>query len=293
MSTGIWQAIAANVIWGLLPVYWKALQHVPAAQVLGYRIVWSFLSLVCVISLTRQWKAFREAALKPRVVRTYAVSAVLIGISWFTFVWAVNSGFIVETSLGYFISPLLNVAMGVLFLRERMRPWQWLPIGLVAVGVLYLTIVYGSLPWIALTLGIAFAFYGLVKKTAPLGAIFGMMLETGLLLLPALAFLAYIQATDQAIFLRAGVVSDLLILATGLMTVSPLLLFAASAQRIPLSLVGLIQYIAPTGQFLLGVLVYQEPFTRERMIGFSIVWLALIVFAVEGALSSRRQPASE
>jgi len=291
MNKGIWYGIGAYVTWGLFPIYWKWLHHVPALQLLGHRILWSFLMLFVAILTSRQWNIFRAAVLAPRVLRIYLAAAVLVGINWLVYVWAVNAGFIVETSLGYYINPLLNVLMGVLFLHERMRSLQWVPLGLAAVGVLYLTFAYGSLPWIALTLAFSFGLYGLVKKTAPLGSLYGLTLETGLLFLPALLYLLYADATGQGAFLHTGAISDVLLVGAGLMTTIPLLMFASAARRIPLSLVGILQYIAPTLQFLLGVLVYREPFTHAQFIGFGIVWIALILFGVEGFLASRAQRA--
>ncbi|MBL8056572.1 MAG: EamA family transporter RarD [Anaerolineales bacterium] len=289
-NQGIWYAVSAYVLWGLLPVYWKWLHHVPAPQLLSHRITWSFLALAAVLGLTRRWPAFRAAIAQPGVRRAYLAAAALIGVNWLTYVWAVNAGFIIETSLGYFINPLLSVVLGVLFLRERLRPWQWPPLALAAAGVIYLTVIYGSLPWIALTLAVTFGFYGLVKKTAPLGALYGLTLETGLLLLPALAFLAYSEAAGQGAFLHAGLASDLLLVGAGVMTTVPLLLFASAAQRIPLSLVGVLQYIAPTIQFFLGLLIYHEPFAASQFIGFGLVWIALALYAAEGFLAQRRRP---
>ncbi len=290
MNKGIWYAIGAYATWGLFPVYWKWLSHVPALQLLSHRILWSCLILLGVVLLSRQWKVFRKATLAPRVLRIYIVAAVLIGVNWLTYVWAVNAGFIVETSLGYFINPLLSVLMGVIFLREHLRPGQWVPIGLAATGVLYLTFAYGSLPWIALTLAFSFGFYGLVKKTAPLNSLYGLTLETGILFIPALLYLLYAEMTGQGAFLHTGAVSDALLVGAGLVTTIPLLMFASAARRIPLSLVGILQYIAPTLQFLLGVLVYGEPFTLTQFIGFGIVWAALVIFGIEGFLNHRVQP---
>jgi chloramphenicol-sensitive protein RarD len=285
----------------LFPVYWKWLHQVPALQLLSHRIGWSSLLLLAVNLLTRQWLAFRAAALTWRVLRIYLISAVLIGVNWLTYVWAVNAGFIVETSLGYFINPLLSVLMGVVFLRERLRAWQWLPIGLATAGVLYLTFAYrvgaaegltahGALPWIALTLAFSFGLYGLIKKVAPLNSLYGLTLEAGILFLPALAYLIYSDVAGQGAFLRTGTGSDLLLVGAGAVTTVPLLMFAAGVRRIPLSLVGILQYITPTMQFLLGVLVYKEPFTHTRLIGFGIVWIALIIFGMEGFLAHRNQP---
>jgi len=287
MSTGTWYAVGAYTLWGLLPVYWKWLQHVPALQLMSHRVVWSFLSLCTLLILTRRWPHFRAAVQDRRVLRTHLITAALIGVNWLTYVWAVNAGFIVETSLGYFINPLLSVALGVIFLRERLRPLQWTAVGIAAVGVFYLTFIYGAFPWIALTLALAFGFYGLVKKTAPLGSLYGLTLETGILLLPTSGYLLLCEARGQGAFLHAGVLSDLLLVGAGPVTAIPLLMFAAAAQRIPLSLVGILQYIAPTLQFLLGVLVYGEPFPPARLVGFSIVWVALAILALDAGLTRR------
>lgn len=287
MNKGIWYALGAYIFWGLFPVYWKLLAGVPALQLLGHRIFWSFLLLFGIILLARQGKRFR-AALNRRVLLIYSVAAVLIAINWLTYVWAVGAGFIVETSLGYFINPLLSVLLGVIFLRERLRPFQWIPIGLAAIGVLYLTFAYGSLPWVALTLAFSFGFYGLVKKTAPLGALHGLTLETGILFLPALAFLIYSEFSGTGAFLHSPPLIDLLLVGAGLVTVIPLLMFASAAQLIPLTMIGILQYINPTMQFLLGVVIFKEPFDHHRLIGFGIVWVALILFGAEGFLAQRR-----
>jgi chloramphenicol-sensitive protein RarD len=287
MNKGTWYAIGAYGLWGLFPIYWKWLVHVPAAQLLAHRILWSFVSLFLVVMLLREWQALGGALLRARVLGIYMVAAILVGTNWFIYVWAVNAGFIVETSLGYFINPLISVLMGVIFLRERLRPWQWVPVGLAAAGVLYLTYTYGSLPWIALTLAFSWATYGLIKKTSPLGSLSGLTLEAGLLLLPVLIYLGYLEMIGKGAFLHEGVLSDILLVGTGVVTAVPLLLFASAVRRIPLSLIGILQYIAPTLQFLIGVLVYKEPFTVNKLVGFSLVWMALIVFGVESFLTHR------
>jgi chloramphenicol-sensitive protein RarD len=287
MKKGIWYAVGAYVFWGLFPVYWKVLGHIPALQLLGHRIVWSFLLLLVVILVARQWREFR-ASLNRRVLIIYSVAAVLIAINWLTYVWAIGAGFIVETSLGYFINPLLSVLFGVIFLRERMRPLQWIPIGLAAAGVLYLTFAYGSLPWIALTLAISFSIYGLVKKTAPLGSFHGLTLETAILFVPALIFLIYSEFAGTGAFMHSPAYVNLMLFGAGVVTVIPLLLFASAARRIPLTSIGVLQYINPTMQFLLGTLVYKEPFNQHRLIGFAIVWAALILYGAEGLIARRR-----
>ena len=286
MNKGILNGIAAYALWGFFPIYWKLLHHVPALQLLGHRILWSFLLLLVVIFISKQWKEFR-ATLNARTFRIYLVAAVLIGINWLTYVWAVNAGFIVETSLGYFINPLLSVLMGVVFLRERLRFGQWIPVMLAAIGVVYLTFAYGQPPWIALLLAFTFGFYGLVKKLAPLGSLYGLALETGILFLPALVYLGAVQGNNTAAFLHSGFTSDLLMIGAGLVTTVPLLMFATAAKQIPLSMIGVLQYLAPTIQFLIGVFIYKEAFDQSRLIGFSIVWLALILFWVENYLANR------
>jgi len=287
MNRGIWYALGAYVTWGLFPIYWKFLAGVPALQLLGHRIVWSFLLLTGVLLLARQWKSLR-ASLTWRVFAIYTLAAVLIGVNWLTYVWAIGAKFIVETSLGYYINPLLTVLLGVVILRERLRPLQWIPIALAAAGVIYLTITYGHLPWIALTLAFTFGVYGLVKKLAPLGAFQGLTLETGILFLPALAYLLFSEFNSTGAFLHSVPLIDLMLVGAGLVTVFPLFLFASAAPRIPLTTIGVLQYVNPTMQFLLGVLVYKEPFTHERLIGFGIVWIALLLYWLEGFLARRK-----
>jgi chloramphenicol-sensitive protein RarD len=287
MNKGIVYALGAYIFWGLFPIYWKLLAGIPALQLLGHRIFWSFLLLLGIVLAARQGKIL-QAALNRRVLVIYSIAAVLIAINWLTYVWAVGAGFIVETSLGYFINPLLSVLLGVVFMRERLRPLQWVPLGLAAVGVLYLTFAYGSLPWVALTLAISFSFYGLVKKTAPLGALHGLTLETGILFLPALGFLIYSEFVGTGAFLHSVNLIELMLVGAGLVTVFPLLLFASAAQRIPLTMIGVLQYVNPTMQFLLGVVIFKEPFDHHRLIGFGVVWVALILFGVEGFLAQRR-----
>jgi chloramphenicol-sensitive protein RarD len=282
---GIWYAIGAYLLWGILPIYWKWISHVSALELIAHRIVWSVLMLGGLVVMSRQWKPF-TAALNPRVVRLYALAALFIAINWFTYVWAVNTGRVVHASLGYFINPLISVVLGVMVLGERLRPLQWMAVGLAAMGVLYLTLTLGVPPWISLTLAGSFGVYGLVKKTAPLGSIHGLTVETAILVLPAMAYLLLL-AGDGAFF-RTGALTAILIVGTGIVTAAPLLLFASAVQRVPLSQIGLLQYIAPTMQLLLGVFLYREPFTRTQLLGFSMVWAGLMVFGLEGFLTRRQ-----
>ncbi len=284
---GLLFAFGAYLTWGLFPIYWKWLQQVDARELLSHRILWSFAFLFLVVLVTKSWRDFRATIQNRKIIAVYFAAAILIGVNWLTYVWAVNAGFIVETSLGYFINPLLSVSLGVIFLRERLRPLQWLPVGLAALGVAYLTFAYGRLPWIALVLAFSFGIYGLVKKVAPLGSVYGLTLETGILFLPALLYLVAQEAAGKAAFLRADPVTNLLLAGAGVVTTIPLLMFASAAHRIPLSMIGLMQYLAPTLQFLLGVLVYKEPFSATQAIGFGIVWVALVIFWLESWAAQR------
>jgi chloramphenicol-sensitive protein RarD len=279
--------IGAYVLWGFFPIYWKFLHVVPALQVIGHRISWSFIVLILFILLTKQWQDFRAVAFHPKTVATYALAGVLLSINWLVYVWGVNAGFIVETSLGYFINPLLSVLLGVIFLRERLRLAQWIPVLIAAIGVFYLTFVYGRLPWIALSLAFSFGIYGLVKKIAPLGSLYGLTLETAMVFPAALIYLLFVNSTGEGAFLHDGLTIDLLLAGAGIVTTIPLLMFASAAKQIPLSMVGILQYIAPTLQFLIGVFIYKEPFDQAHLIGFGIVWLALVIFWVENYLAHR------
>jgi chloramphenicol-sensitive protein RarD len=280
-SSGVGFAVSAYALWGLFPIYWKLLHHVPATQLFSHRIFWSFLWLAIVLAATGQLGTFRKAIINKRAAVIYYGAALLIGINWLLYVWAVNAGFIIETSLGYFINPLLSVLIGVIVLRERLRFTQWIPVGMAAAGVLFLTYVHGSPPWIALVLASTWATYGLLKKLAPLSSLHGLGLETGILSIPVIVYLVYCEISGQGAFLHHGFSTDLLLAGAGIVTTVPLFLFAVAVRRIPLSLVGILQYIAPTMQFLIGLLIYREPFAVTQLVGFSIVWLALILFAVE------------
>lgn len=285
---GILYALGAYLMWGLFPLYWAPLEKISALQLIGHRIGWSFVLLVLVILLAGQWRAFRSAALHAKTVRVYLVAAVLISINWFTYVWAVTHGFVVEASLGYYINPLFSVFLGLIIFRERLRPIQWVPIGLAALGVIDLTITYGALPWIALTLAITFGLYGMIKKTAPLGSLYGLTLETGLLFLPALAYLVTCELTGQGAFLHSGLRANWMMVGAGLVTTVPLLLFASAAPRVSLTTIGILQYVNPTMQLLIGVLILREPFPLARLLGFALVWAGLILFWAENLHASTR-----
>lgn len=286
MKKGILYGVGAYTLWGFFPIYWKLLHHISAIQLIGHRIIWSCILLLVVIAVTKQWKDFR-ATLTAKVISVYTIAAILIGINWFMYVWAVNANYIVETSLGYFINPLISVMLGILFFKERLRIAQWIPVVIAALGVGYLTYVYGRLPYISLALAFSFGLYGLVKKLSPLGSLYGLTIETGILLIPALIYLIVMDINGTGAFLHTGSASDLLMIGAGVVTTIPLLMFASAARSIPLWVVGLLQYIAPTIQFMLGVFVYKEPFSQNQLIGFGIVWFALAIFLIENYLASR------
>ena len=288
MNKGVVYGLGAYLMWGFFPIYFKLLQDVPAMEILGNRVIWSFVFLAGIITLRKDWANLRGQALKPRTLLIYTVSSCLLAINWLVYIWSVNAGFIVESSLGYFINPLVNVLLGVIFLHERLRPMQWVPVGLAAVGVLYMTLNYAQLPWIALTLAFSFGLYGLVKKTAPLGSLHGLTAETAILLIPAMLYLLLATSSGDGAAVGHTPLTTLLLLGMGVMTSVPLLMFGAAARLIDLSLMGILQYVAPTCQFLLGVLVYGEPFTPVRLVGFSLIWTALVLFWVEGAVQRRK-----
>jgi chloramphenicol-sensitive protein RarD len=286
MKKGMLYGLGAYALWGFFPIYWKLLHHVDAFQLICHRIIWSCLLLLVVIAFTKQWADFR-ATLTVKILRVYVIAALLIGFNWTMYVWAVNHEYVVETSLGYFINPLISVMLGVLIFKERLRLAQWIPVAIAAIGVGYLTYIYGRLPYIALSLALTFGLYGMVKKLSPLGSLYGLTVETGILLVPAVIYLVFAEANGTAAFLHTGTSSDLLMIGAGVVTTIPLLMFASAARSIPLWVVGLLQYIAPTIQFMLGVFVYKEPFSHNQLIGFGIVWFALSIFLVENYLASR------
>lgn len=289
MNRGVLYALTAYVAWGFLPVFWKAMQAATPLEILAHRIVWSTLFLLLVLLLLRQWQWLRPALSDRRVVFTFAISAVALSINWLTYIWAVNAGHVVESSLGYFINPLVNVLLGVLILQERLRWGQWAAVGLAAAGVLYLTISLGALPWIALTLAFSFGIYGFVRKTASLNSLQGLTLETLFMVVPASLYLLYLEGTHQAVFGHTTPLLSGLLMATGVVTAVPLLLFASGARRIPLSLIGLLQYATPTIQFILGVFLYHEPFSVTKLAGFVLIWLALAVYSSESLWHHRQE----
>jgi len=285
MNSGILSAALAFFFWGLFPLYFHAIGEVPPLQILAHRMLWSLLFLVIVLAVRRQW-GWLSIVRQPRVFGSFVASALLLSINWLIYIWAVNNGHVIEASLGYFITPLVNIMFGMVLLKERLRRPQWLALGVAALGVAWLTWQAGTVPWIALALAASFGGYGLLRKTAALGALEGLSFETMVLFPLAAAYVIWLSVHGENAFLNTpSNTTRLLLVAAGPITAIPLLLFAAGARKIPLSVVGLLQYLAPTLQFLLGVWLFHEPFTADRLIGFVLIWLALALFAAEGLLN--------
>ncbi len=288
VRAGLLFGLGAYGFWGFFPIYWKQLTAVPSLQILAHRMVWSlaFVGILLVVRRRHAWlKTLRE---QKRVVATYFAAASILAVNWGVYIWAVNAGYVVETSLGYFINPLINVVFGAVLLGERPRRGQWAAIALAAVGVVYLTVAYGEPPWIALVLAVSFAIYGLLKKKAPLGALEGLSLETALLFVPALVFLIVQEVRGVGAFGHVGAWENALLVGAGVATALPLLFFAAAVRRLTLTAVGILQYLAPTIQFLLGVFLYHEPFGWSRLVGFVFIWSGLILYTAEGVWRRRK-----
>jgi chloramphenicol-sensitive protein RarD len=280
---GIWLAVAAYTFWGITPIFWKALDMVPALELLAHRIIWSVPLLFAIIAVRHQLGALRSAYRSPGTASTALVAGLLLSVNWGVFVWAVTSGHIVDASLGYFINPLVSVALGVVVLHERLSPAQRIAIGIAAVGVVAMTVIAGVVPWISLVLAFSFGAYGLLKKretAAP--ALEGLFMEIAFIATPALIYLAVLAGTGTGA-LGSSPDTTVLLIAAGGVTVFPLLLFGASAKRIPLSTLGILQYLAPTLQLLVGVLLYGEEISRGEWIGFPLVWVALAIFTADNA----------
>jgi len=286
---GLLFGFAAYGLWGLFPLYWPLLEPAAPAEILAHRIVWSLLFVGLLVWVRGRYSTVRSALLDRRTRRLLVVASLVIGCNWFLFIWAVNNHHVVETSLGYFINPLVSVAMGVVAFGERLRRLQWVAIGIAASGVLWLTFDYGRPPWISIALALSFGTYGLAKKKANVGAVQSLAVETMVLAPLALGYLVTLQATGDADFGHHGAGHAAMLIGTGVVTALPLLCFGAAATRIPLSMIGMLQYLTPTLQFFIGVAVYDEPMTPARWVGFVIVWAALAVFTAESLHNRRRE----
>ncbi len=286
---GLWAAAGSFAIWGLMPLYWHLLKTVPSMQIVMHRIVWSTLLVVGGLCLAQGGQWLRTAMARPRVAWMLALSGVLIAFNWGLYIWAVNAGHVVETSLGYFINPLLNVLLGVVLLRERLGVAQWVSVAVATLGVLWLTFNYGSFPWIALSLAASFGLYGFIRKLAVVDSVPGLAIESLYLFLPAIASLLWLESHGSGGFVNTWSWQvDALLVFAGVLTALPLIGFSYAVRRVPYSVVGFMQYIAPTLQLLIGVLVFREVFDRDRAIGFTFIWAGLLIFAVDGVVRSRR-----
>jgi len=292
--TGVVAGLAAYLLWGLFPLYFPLLEPAGGLEIVAHRVVWSLLFVGLLLSVLRAWPQVRAAVADRRTLLVLSAAALLIVVNWLVFVYAVNAGHVVESSLGYFINPLVSVLLGVVAFRERLRRLQWVAVGLAALAVVVLTVDYGHPPWIALALAGSFGFYGLMKKLVRVEAAPGLFLETALVFVPALVVIVVLELRGSAAFAHEGGGNAVLLAFSGVATAVPLLLFAAAARRVPLSTVGLLQYVNPLIQLAIGVFVLGEPMPPARVAGFAIVWLALAVFTADSlrqARSTRRAAA--
>ena len=285
--SGVYFAASAYLLWGLFPIYFKLVRSASPLEILTHRVVWSVLFLAGLLTALRRWSWLRAALGQAKVLAVFAASALMLSINWLTYIWAVNNDRIVDSSLGYFITPLVSILLGQLFLHERLRRVQWVAVSIAAAGVLWLAIEARQLPWIGLVLALSFGTYGLLRKIASLGALEGLALETFMLLPAALGYGLLLLSTNQSAFVGGGSTLQALLLALGPVTAIPLLLFAAGARRISLATLGFLQYIAPSLQFMVGTLVYGESMSPGRLAGFAIIWIALAVYTAESLLAHR------
>ncbi|MFE2277071.1 EamA family transporter RarD [Streptomyces sp. NPDC059454] len=286
--TGLLNGFAAYGMWGLVPLFWPLLKPAGAVEILAHRMVWSLLFVAAALLFIRRWAWLGELLRQPRKLALITVAAAVITVNWGVYIWSVNSGHVVEASLGYFINPLVTIAMGVLLLKERLRPAQWAAVGVGAAAVLVLTVGYGQPPWISLCLAFSFATYGLVKKKVNLGGVESLAAETAIQFLPALGYLLWLSGRGDSTFAAEGAGHAALLAATGIVTALPLVCFGAAAIRVPLSTLGLLQYLAPVFQFLLGILYFKEAMPPERWAGFALVWLALTLLTWDALRTARR-----
>lgn len=292
LGTGVAYALACYGFWGLNPLYFKLVAAVPALEVVAHRTVWTVLLLALLMTAGRRWPAVIEALRSPRTRLLLALSTLVMTCNWLVYIWAINVERVLETSLGYYINPLFSVLLGVVVLRERLAPLQALAVLLAGLGVLNLALggddLPGGLPWVAVTLALTFGLYGLIRKTVRIGPAEGLLVETTLILPFALGYLIYLAASGAGSFAAVDRETDLLLLASGPVTMLPLVWFAAAARRLPLSLVGFFQYIAPTGHFLLAVFAFGEPFTRTHLVTFVLIWTAVALFIGQSLRAAQR-----
>ena len=287
--SGLIAGIAAFGLWGVIPIYWKLLRATPAIEILAHRFVWTTLFLIALLTWQQRWPEIRQIT-RSRAALTYCLtSGIAISVNWLTFIWAVNAGRIIETSLGYFMTPLVNVLFGAVFLRERLTRMQLVAVSLAAAGVLILTFGYGKFPWVAIVLCTSFGIYGLLRKKSGTRPIAGLFLETTLLAPLAFAFLVALHYRDAFVFPRTSIAHALLLCSTGIVTGLPLVWFGHAVRHLRLTTLGFLQYLSPTGSFLVGVLLYHEPFSTGQLITFVLIWIGLAIFTAEAAYRWRNR----
>jgi chloramphenicol-sensitive protein RarD len=285
---GLLSAVTAYLSWGLTPIYFKTLIAVPPFQILLHRIIWSLVLLLPLMAIMKRWPAFIRALTTWRTLLILLCSTLLVACNWFLFIWAINTDRILQASLGYYINPILNVLLGMVFLKERLRPMQVVALLLAASGVLFLTVYHGEFPAIALGMAFTFGLYGLIRKVAPVDSVEGLAVETLLLTLPAVGLLIYFDINGSGAIFRIDRHTDLLLMGCALVTALPLLLFTFGTRSLPFTTIGFLQYIAPSCTFLLAVFAYQEPFLKAQMITFTLIWIALVMFSVDATLNYRK-----
>lgn len=281
--SGVVYASSAFLIWGLSPIYWKVMRDIPAFEIIMHRVIWSFFFLIIVLIFQRHWNEFMAAVKKPRTFMILIPTTILLGFNWFIYIWAINNEHILQASLGYFINPLINVLLGMLFLRERLRRLQTMSLALATIAVLYLTFYHGEFPWIALSLAFAFGFYGLIRKVAPVSSLVGLFIEMLFLSGPALAYILFLNSKGIGALFHISIKIDLFLMGAAFLTAVPLLLFTMGTRRLNLSTVGFLQYIAPSCMFLLGVFLYNEPISTAKIFAFVLIWTALFIYSTDAA----------
>ncbi|WP_339155549.1 EamA family transporter RarD [Actinomadura luteofluorescens] len=291
MKRGVVCGVAAYVMWGLFPLYWPLLKPAGAGEILAHRIMWSLVAVVAVLAVRRSRGWLRTLGWRRGVL--LALAALVISVNWGTYIYAVNSGHTIESALGYFINPLISVVFGVVIFRERLRPWQWAAVGMGAAAVVALTVDYGRPPWIALVLAGAFAVYGLLKKFADMPSAESLAVETAVTFLPALGFVLLLEGRGEAAFGHHGAGHAVLLAGAGIVTAVPLMLFNSAAVRLPMSVIGMLQYLAPVLQFVIGLFVQHEEMPPSRWAGFLLVWLALVTLTWDGLTAGRREAVPE
>lgn len=287
-KNGVFYAFAAYTAWGLLPVYWKAVQFVPAREILAHRILWSFAFVALLLIIKKQWGNVRAVLRDKSKLGGLILSSLLITSNWYIYIWAVNNNRVVEASLGYYINPLLTVLLGVIVLRERMDRWQILSLIIAAAGVIVLTLEYGKIPWISLSLATTFALYGLAKRLVQVDSLLGLALETAVVVPVALIYLSMVQVNGAGVIGHSSSITMLLLLGTGIVTATPLLWFAQAAKMVPFSTMGFIQYVSPSLSLILGVFLYHEEFTSAHAMSFGVIWIALAVYSISRVAVARK-----